>query len=607
MPFLQDWIHKLEVGSGMRYLRVALAGLALVTLLVGYDWLSYRNMATQEAMDAAQVARNLAEGKGFTTLFVRPFSLYLVQKRSEARIGVAQPADQAEYSRIKGGHPDLANPPVYPVVLAGLMKVLPFNYTINTTKPFWNKNGRFSRYQPDFLISLFNQVVFFAVITLTFFLARQLFDPGVAWLSSLLLLGCEQLWRFSVSGLSTMLLMGIFVGLAWCLVLIEREAREPKRGPTSLLLLAAGTGLLAGVGALTRYSFGWVMIPVLLFLILFSGPRRAPPCLMALAAFMVVLAPWMYRNFVVSGTPFGTATYVILEGTGLFPDHRLGRSLNPDFNSVFLTPFIHKLLINSRDILQNELPRLGGNWGMPFFLVGLMVGFRSLAIRRLRYFVVICLGTWVVVQSLGKTQLSEDAKDINSENLLVLLVPLLLIYGVSLFYTLLDQINLQVRELRYVIIGLFAGVVCLPMVYSFLPPRTNPVVYPPCHPYEIQQMAGLMKEDELMMSDIPWAVAWYGKRQCLWLTLNTQSDFFAVNDYQKPIQALYITRETMDRCLLSEWLRADETSWENFILNVTTRKGLRSDFPLRSSVNLQDDLFMTDWARWNKPQQPPPR
>ena len=49
---------------------------------MGYNWRAFKNMATQEAMDAAQVARNLAQGKGYTTLFIRPFSIFLVKKHN---------------------------------------------------------------------------------------------------------------------------------------------------------------------------------------------------------------------------------------------------------------------------------------------------------------------------------------------------------------------------------------------------------------------------------------------------------------------------------------------------------------------------------------------
>ncbi len=331
MPFLQDLLHKLEVGGGMRFFRVGLAVLAVVLLTVGYNWRAFRNMATQEAMDTAQLARNIAQGKGYTTLFIRPFSMYLVKKRNLEKQGVPEVGKVADLAEIRGMHPDLANPPVYPVVLAALMKVLPFDYTASTTKPFWSNGGRFWRFQPDFLIALFNQLLFLAVIVLVFFLARRLFDPGVAWLSAGLLLGTELFWRFSVSGLSTMLLMLIFLGLAWCLVLLEQEARVPKWGPSGILVLAGLAGAMVGLGGLTRYAFGWLIIPVLVFLILFGGQRRIVLALIALAAFAAVMAPWIVRNYSVSGTPFGTATYAVVENTMLYPENRLERSLEPDF------------------------------------------------------------------------------------------------------------------------------------------------------------------------------------------------------------------------------------------------------------------------------------
>ena len=89
MPYLQELIHKLEVGPWFRYIKFSLPCLALVLLVVGYNWRSFRNMGTQEAMDAAQVARNVSEGKGYTTLNIRPLSIYLVKTRREAKLGVA--------------------------------------------------------------------------------------------------------------------------------------------------------------------------------------------------------------------------------------------------------------------------------------------------------------------------------------------------------------------------------------------------------------------------------------------------------------------------------------------------------------------------------------
>ncbi len=274
MELIQSLVHKLESGAMPRFLRTGSLVLAVIGLVLLYDLRDWRNMSTPEGMDAAQLARNIAEGRGYTTLFIRPFSLFLVQRKDQARgqhIGTNAIPD---YARINTAHPDLANPPVYPVLLAGLMKVLPFNYSLQLGKSFWSDSGRFVCYEPDFLITLFNQLLLVAAAVLTYLLARKTFDSDVAKLSATLMIGCELLWRFSVSGLSTMLLMVIFLGLVWCVLKIEEHAREPKPGAERLLGWVVAAGVLTAIGALTRYSFGWVIFPLVLFLILFTGSRR---------------------------------------------------------------------------------------------------------------------------------------------------------------------------------------------------------------------------------------------------------------------------------------------------------------------------------------------
>ena len=607
MPFIQDFIHKLEVGGGSRFFRIGLAVLTVAGLTFLYNWRGFRNMGTPEAMDAAQLGRNIAQGKGFTTLFIRPLSIYLVKKRNLERGGASEKA--ADPAQIKGQHPDIANPPVYPLVLAGLLKLLPLDYAASATKPFWSNNGRFWRYKPDFVIGCFNQLLFFGEIALVFLLTRRLFDAGVAWLSAGLLLGSELLWRFSVSGLSTILLLLIFTGLAWCLVLWEQEIREPKRGPFAGPGFSVLAGLLVGLGCLTRYSFGWVLIPLLVFLILFGGPRRIVLALFALGAFAVVVTPWIVRNYQLSGTPFGIPGFAILENSLIFPENRLQRSLEPDFTGIALMPFWIKLITNLRLIVQNDLPKLGGNWITAFFFVGLLINFRNPSIQRLRYFLLMCLGMFILVQALGRTALSDESPDINSENLLVLLTPFALVYGVSLFFMLLDLISLPLLQLRYLIVGAFSFIVCLPMILTFLPPKTIPVAYPPYYPPAIQTIAAWVKEKELTMSDVPWAMAWYGQRQSVWLTLKCTPDakdpashenFFSINDYLKPIAILYLTPETMDSRFLSQWVRAGEQSWGSFIIESLVRKKVPDYFPLSETQKgwLPEQLMLADWQRW---------
>jgi Ca2+/Na+ antiporter len=610
MALLQEIIRKLEVEGGTRYLRIMLGALAVLGLIGIYNWRAFQNLGSQEAMDQAQLARNLAQGKGYTTLFVRPFSIYLVKQHYLDKHGLPHIGESVDMARLNNGHPDLANPPVYPVLLAGLMKVLPFRYPIA-------QDGGASRYQPDLLIALFNQFLLVVLAGLVLLLARRLFDWAVAWLSALLVLGTELFWQFSLSGLPTMLLLVLFTGLVWLLVVLEHEAREPGARANRLVVLALGAGLLLGLGALTRYSFGWLVVPVVAFLLWFGGERRIPAALLALSAFVLVLAPWVVRNYLVSGTPFGTAGYALLEGRSIFTGHNLQRWLSPDFSQLGLFVAAHatwgKLLGNVQQVLQNDLPKLGGSWLTAFFLVGLLVNFRSPAIKRLRWFLLMSLVLLCVAQALGRTQLAEDSPDINSENLLVLMAPVLLIFGSNLFLALLDQIQFPMRELRVVALALFAVLACLPLLLTLLhrsrPPST---LY---DPPSIQKAVSRIKEKELTMSNIPWAMAWYGQRQCVWWTLrcmpnpkapDARENFLAINDELKPVSLLYLAPEPIQGDSFVQTAVLGEQSWDFLPFFIAMTQRLPPNFPLHYVVPgfFPKQIVLGDWERGPKPAAP---
>ncbi|HTL74613.1 MAG TPA: glycosyltransferase family 39 protein, partial [bacterium] len=490
------------------------------------------------------------------------------------------------------------NPPVYPVVLAGLMKIRSPDWTTETRKPFWSDNGRFMRYQPEFSIAVFNQILLLATVALTFLLARKLFDSQAAWLSALLLLGADQLWKFSVSGLSTMLLLVIFLGLILCLVKAEElgRAEAPKTG--SLFGLAVAAGVLTGLGMLTRYSFGMLLVPAAVFLLLYGGAKRKCLPLVAVAVFGVVIAPWLARNLSVSGTLFGTAGYGFIADT--FRGSELMQSIQPNLAVMTgLRAYLHTYLSNLNSIFQDGWQQLGiGAMGVLFF-AGLLLGLRSVAARRLRYFTMASLAILILTQAFGKTVLANLSPVFNADNLLVLLVPLMVIFGVVFFLTLLDQMKFSLLAARYGVIALLVVLVWQPLAANIFT-RSSPLAYPPYYPPEIQQVSGWMKPGELMMSDMPWAVAWYGQRQCLWLTRDAQTDFYAINDYLAPVKGIYFSSLTMDDKFLSNLARGEADSWGRLMLNAGMMNQYPNGFPLKAPKFLSTGMFLTDRQRWPK-------
>jgi hypothetical protein len=599
---IQAVLHALEVGTFSRRLALLPLGLAVLGLAVVYDVTSYRGFSAPEAMDAAQVARNLAEGRGFTTQFVRPFSAYLMQKHNH-KVHLADglaTTNAVDWAQVNQPHPDLANAPVYPVLLAGLFKVWTPEWNVETSKPFWSTSGKFQRYKPEFVIAVINQILLLVVVVLTFSIARKLFDAPAAWLAGLLMLGADVLWRFSVSGQSTLLLMVMFLGLVLVLLKIEELGRAGVENINRLFLLAMGAGLLVGVGMLTRYAFGWLIVPTLVFIILFGGNhRRSGLTVAAVLTFVGVITPWIIRNLMVSDTWFGTAGYAVVEGTPNFPGTKLMQSVNPNLTGAYwLQPYLRKLLDNFRLIFQGDLLRVGGGWVMVLFLAGLLLGLRQAVARRLRYFTVMCLGVLIVVQALGQTQLSQVTPEVNSENLLVLLTPLMVIFAVAFFLTLLSQMNLPTPVLQLGVVVLLLGLCYQPLASSLLTSKSSPVAYP-YYPPEIQKVASWMRPNELIMSDIPWAFAWYGNQQCTWTTINSQYEYFLLNDGIKHISGLYLTLNTLDQRLVSDCVQGGVDSWGNFVLKTVAINQIPAKFPLRSApYGLRWGLFLTDRQRW---------
>lgn len=118
---LQEWVHWLEVGAGGRWVaRVAvILGVVLLSLRIGYT--QFHGPLTETTLAQAVVARQLVKGEGFTTLVNYPQTVAWMKEHG----GKADGGAQASVFDPAKPLPELHQAPLYPVVIAGALKLFP--------------------------------------------------------------------------------------------------------------------------------------------------------------------------------------------------------------------------------------------------------------------------------------------------------------------------------------------------------------------------------------------------------------------------------------------------------------------------------------------------
>jgi hypothetical protein len=591
---IQTAVYQIDLGRGKKVLQwTALCLFALFFGLVWYPAVQFRGLEKREAMDMAQLARHIARGQGFTTYLIRPLSLWQLK----------QFANDHEQRLMQ--HPDLCNPPLYPLVLAGLFRLMP-----TSVFDFNPKTDRV--YAPErWVILPFGQICLLLSILLVYFWARQLFDQRVAVTAGSLLLFSGTLWSYAVSGLPTSLLMLLLLLAVYCLFLADRRLNPPEipktekvdvgqlqappaRSPRVGHLILASAVLL-GLCFLTRYLSAFLIVPMVIYASrIMRGRRSGLWALVYVFVFLAVITPWLVRNYRVSGSVLGVAKYQIVG------DEALSRSYHPDLGGAYsIRPIVSRFLTRARGLSTDSLKQIGSDYFIFFFAVGLMYAFRRRDVVRLRLTVLGALACAIFGTALIGTPPEQNGPEVNGGNLLVLFLPLVAVYGVAFFYLLLDRIPFRIRLTRAAAVVAFALLNLSPMIFTLLPPRRGPYPYPPYLPPATRMVANWFGQDDVGASDLPWAMAWYGDHRTIWLP-STMDDFNELHDFVAPkgVSFLMLTPYMLNRPFQSELLRGEYKGWW-----MVVRGQIPQNFPLKAGTSLGDQILFADRARWAKPNQ----
>ncbi len=542
--FVQRAVHTLETGAASVWLRrtfigVVLAGVAVVFLI------NFRGLATAQAMDQAQIGRSLARGQGWHTNYVRPLALNQLQSHGRS------------LSRVWS---DVYNAPLPPLVNAIVLFPL---------KSHLQPNPKQIVPLADRVIAGLGLVLFFASLGAQYLLIQRLFDRRLALISCTFLLLCEPMWQYALSGLPQMLLLLLFnLTLFTVLRAVEENVREasapttrPFGDPIDRWLAAAGAGF--GLLALGHGLTIWMFIGALVFAGLFFV-RRTRAILILLGAFLILYTPWLIRNWVVCGNPFGLGFYSVLAGVGGHDEAGWFRQITPQFSGVGVGALREKFLNNIVLQMGRPIQYLGGSIVAAVFFLSLLHRFRRPEISSVRWFVLLVwLGGFIGMAVFGL----DEEQGFSANQLHLLFVPIMTAYGLAWLLLQWRYLGFELRLARIAFLAALLFLCAFPMantLYEMLLGSTGKLAirWPPYIPPYLAVLNEWMRPEEVTASDMPWAVAWYSDRPGLLVpkTVKEMNDI-GVAAFNAPVAGLYLTPISGSENKYGDIMHGDYADW----------------------------------------------
>ena len=584
---IQDAVYNLEEGAGAVWVRRFAAVIGFIALTLWYDVSQFHGFDIPEAMDSAQLAREIARGHGFTTHFIRP--LALAQLRDHQGPNPSQwnqdnpaPPQKLDFTAI----PDTYNAPLYPLALALIFKTSGVHFQLAAGA---------RTYTPEIFIIVFGQICTALTAAFHFRLARNIFDARVGWTSVAVFLLGGLTWKSSISGTAVPLaLLLLTIALhSFHRALLAEEHNEHGKVWGWLL----GSGAALALASLTDYAALW-LLPLFLVAVGFGfrGRWGLTPSLVAL--WLVLLLPWGVRNAGLTGDLLGSHSIRLFESGSMFPGNTLTRSYRPaeiKTDQAFTDlrgKFIHGLRYHTDE--AGKL--LGSSLATCLFFAGCFHLFRRRHAQILRYFALVGLGVLAIGASLIQPAPEAGA----GANYLFLLWPLTVIFGVAFFFILIDRLESSHSLLRNLVIGLFIAVNAAPLVLTLAPPKPAPFSYPPYFPPVLSFVGQWYQENEVLASDIPWAVAWYTDRPSLWLPA-TVKEYVEINDYVSPINGLLLTPESRNAGSLLDIDKGVWKEWASIVRGSSVPSGIGLGAATFLPPDKTDYLLISDRNRWAAP------
>jgi len=573
---LQNLVYQVDAGTGRKVIHVVLFVLFAFAMGALYTFSNFQGLKNERAMDCAQVARQLATKGKLSTQCVRPLSMWLVAERSPE--GDAAVMD----------HPDLFHPPVWPALLSGVFRLGGMPKVGVPTTAFV--------YAGDYVPVALNHLFTALSALWVWLIGRRLFDRRVGALSAGAFLISDLVWQQSLLGADLAAATFFSLGAVYCaLCAAELPATSgattpQEQGPVwRWLVPLVVSALLTGLAFLTRYAAGSMALLVFLYLGLSRRNRSWTKACLYLALVALLVSPWLIRNVTLIGNPFGLVFHEMLADTYLFSGDSLMRSIHPEMPdpaSAFYAVQL-KMISNLRAFMLSGFGLAGAGILLPLFGVMYFHRFMRPSSRTLR---------WCILPSATLLILFASAFGEESLRALTIFWPLAIPYGWAFFLVLLDRLQFEMRFFATGALAVVMFLTGLPLLMNVFPPRTG-LPYPPYFHRYIGWVGSMVKSEECLVTDMPWATAWYSGKTSVLLPRNIDG-FYEIDEKYQPLVLAYFTTITRDK----PWVRglADPTAPDHTWYQVFSAGKVPGNFPLTHGrfIAGSDQLILADHPRW---------
>lgn len=481
-------------------------------------FMNFRGLSSPAAMDQAQIARQISRGEGFTSKCMRP--LDIVQKAPKR-------TKQVDFNHFA----DTNYAPLHAYALSAAISAGGYDKFEDKRMDAEITNI----YAGDRWVAGVSMLFFVLSLVLAYFLFSNLFDE-VLGSTVVAFMGLSELMlEYAVSGLAQPMLMSLLLAAACCLG-IGIKAYHAEKTVKSVIFVVLAL-LLTMVMSMSCYLSAWCAVGLIIFCSVYFRPFGLYAVVGILMMMLTVLLP----------------VYLILEPVGgILPRllHAVYFSFGSDTGTALLRSTTDSTMgFNSTDFFLRLLGYMFGQWGnifhdmggiivTPFFFLALFNRYKKAVVEGIKWAV---FSMWICA-AVGMALFSEPG-DISPTQLTIIFAPFFTAYGVALVFNFLARLQLGTSFTAYRNLSIAAMLLISSGAFMFdLPGKIHFGIltsargiphFPPYYPAALNgRLHDITNENDLIITDQPWAVAWYADRKAVWIPVS-------LDEYTRVLDAIF--------------------------------------------------------------------